>query len=383
MAAAVVNKWKNIKTPGSFSNSTYFYKGLEQEKSVGNKSEKDVKKILQNDITFQTARTLRRNFPRRKDLAYYFSEKWEADLGDIGADRFVDLKSKKQKGRFFFLAVDLFSKRVFAKGLKNKSADSVLSALKEIAGELEAPYTLPLELRTDKGTEFTNKKLKAYLKKNYVHLSFALGEHKCAVAERYIRSYKKVLIPFLESSGRNLSWEKVNNAVANNLNRRYNRSIKMAPNDVTNHYPELQTRYLEENPPKPFLSILKQQEDFKKGKPVQDSRQKFVLGQKVVIPFRRQILDKESDRQFRYEVFSIDRLNNESTPFLYGLKDGKGDRLKRLYYATEMRKVKEPKSYPIRSILQTKSIGRRKFVLVSWLDHSDVFNEWIPASALK
>ena len=95
------------------------------------------------------------------------------------------------------------------------------------------------------------------------------------------------------------------------------------------------------------------------------------------------MLDKESDLQFTYAVNTIYSIWTEEKPYLYGLEDGKGERIKRRNYAQELRKVVEPKQYNIKSILATKTVGRQRYVLVKWLDHDARFDEWIPAANIK
>ena len=382
MAAAVINKWKNIRIPGSFSSPGYFYKGLKSSDKTGKKTFDQVQTILKKNINFQTSRVLRKNFPRRRDLAFYFSERMEADLGDIGPERFVDIRTRQEKGRYFVILIDLFSRKIWARGLKNKTGEEVLSAIKTIFEGFKPPYTFPQVLETDQGLEFANKKLRGYLGKNKVTLKLAVGANKARSVERAIRSFKKVLIPYLETKP-DLSWETAINDVSNNLGQRFQRSIGMPTDDVPRHWKELQARNLKLRPTRPFLPYLREQIEIDKGKVVREGSQSFAVGDKVVVPFKKKVLDKESDRQFTYQVMKIVAILTEEKPYLYQLEDGKGDKLKRFYYAQELRKVDEPEYYPVSGILETKTEGRRKFVLVSWLDHGSKFNEWIPASYFK
>ena len=54
---------------------------------------------------------------------------------------------------------------------------------------------LPSEIFHDRGTEFLNKEVKEYLKKKGIHqFNSATGDTKAAVAERFIRTVKYLLI---------------------------------------------------------------------------------------------------------------------------------------------------------------------------------------------
>lgn len=71
--------WENIDIPAAFSNVQYFTKTL---RSLGlHTNIKKVQHALEKNSFFQTSRNIRRNFKRRHDLAFYFSQRWESDVG--------------------------------------------------------------------------------------------------------------------------------------------------------------------------------------------------------------------------------------------------------------------------------------------------------------
>ena len=146
--------WRNPRVPGAFSNPLYFLKGLKQWAPARNRlpdSLRQLREALSRDGGYQTGRALRRRFTRRPDVALYFNEKWEADLGDYG-DRFQYLVN--DKGRYFLLCVDLFSKKFFAEALEDKTARATAAAWDRIMARLSPPYTAPTVLETDRGGEF-------------------------------------------------------------------------------------------------------------------------------------------------------------------------------------------------------------------------------------
>ena len=213
------------------------------------------------------------------------------DLGDIGAHRFSDLKSGKEKGRFFLLCIDIFSKRLFACGLPNKSAVAVLDALNGITDTLHPPYTPPVTLECDRGREFENSKVLDWCKSKKVRLKAARGGNKARTVEKAIRSFKKVLIPFLETNP-NASWPEAVQKVAKSLNGRYNRSIHNSPDQVESDWEQLQQHNVKEKKRKPFLSYLGEQLEIRAGKPVIDGRQRFAIGNKVIVPYSKRCLTR-------------------------------------------------------------------------------------------
>ena len=109
-------------------------------------------------------------------------------MGDLGPTRFKEVRYGKKKGRFFLILIDIFSKKIFAKALYGKTSTSVLKAFEEIKSELKKPYVTPDILETDLGSEFFSD--------NQIRFKGASGSHKARSAERAIRTFKRILIPF-------------------------------------------------------------------------------------------------------------------------------------------------------------------------------------------
>ena len=81
---------------------------------------------------------------------------WDADLINVRNN------SKYNKNYQYILVMqDVFSRFIFTALLKNKTASEVIQALKSILNQGRAPTLL----RSDKGSEFKNRFLAAFLKK--------------------------------------------------------------------------------------------------------------------------------------------------------------------------------------------------------------------------
>ena len=340
-----------------------------------------VKKALEDDPTYQTSRALKKRFTRRKTITFYFSERWESDVGDIGSERFIDRNTGEEKGRFFLICVDVFSKRIFAEAMDGKKASDALRAFQSILSRLQAPYTAPLALEFDLGSEFKGPFL-AFLQQEGIRPIYARGQSKARIAERSIRSFKKVLVPFLETDPLQ-SWEEAVSRVCRNLNGRFNRSLGMSPDDVTQQWRTVQAANLDKHTILPFRSYLETQANIKAGEAVRDDKRSFALGQRVYVPYKQDILDKESDRQFTRQIFTISEILSAQKPYLYRLTDGKGSKVSRPYYAQELRVAKEPETYPIQRILKRKTIRGRPMYYVRWLDHDRRFDEWISEGQIQ
>ena len=108
---------------------------------------KEIQKWAEND---PSKRTLRRN----KVYAPEIYSLWEADLA------FVQDVAKENDGvNYLLVVIDVFSKYVWVRPMKNKTARGLLEAFDSILSKGRKPE----KLRTDQGTEFLNKSFQQYL----------------------------------------------------------------------------------------------------------------------------------------------------------------------------------------------------------------------------
>ena len=94
---------------------------------------------------------------------------WEADLA------FIQDVAKEIDGVNYYnilVDIDVFSKYVWVRPMKNKTARSLLEAFDSILFDGRKPE----KLRTDKGTEFLNKSFQQCLKKKNMHFYTANNE---------------------------------------------------------------------------------------------------------------------------------------------------------------------------------------------------------------
>ena len=95
--------------------------------------------------------------------------------------------------KFILVLIDVFTKKAYAKPLKNKNKFNVSIALESIFDELEY---YPNTLITDEGLEFYNKNVKEVLDKYAIHHYSIKSKMKASVVERLIRTLKTRLEKF-------------------------------------------------------------------------------------------------------------------------------------------------------------------------------------------
>ena len=175
------------KRVGSYSGAGGFVRGLKQKsKKSGKRSVNalEVKKWLRGQDAYSLHKTPRRRFKRRKTIVSGPNEQWQCDLID-----FSGLKKHNKDMTFVLTVIDVFSKVAFAEPLKNKTSLSVIEGLKKV---FKKAGRVPRKLQTDKGREFTNQKVQAYLKERGVgHFVSENDDIKCGIVERFNRTLKE------------------------------------------------------------------------------------------------------------------------------------------------------------------------------------------------
>ena len=104
----------------------------------------------------------------------------------------MELLNKINKGIHFLLCViDIFSKYALVVFLKYIKGIKITDAFQKML--LESGRK-PNKLWIDKGSEFYNKSLKSWLQNNSLEMYSAHNQEKFIVAERFIRTLKKIIL---------------------------------------------------------------------------------------------------------------------------------------------------------------------------------------------
>jgi len=98
-----------------------------------------------------------KKFPRREVFVNALDEVWAMDLASLES-----LSSYNNGFKFILCIVDVFSKFAWAVPLKNKTAETVLSAVQNV---IQKSKRKPKKFWVDQGSEFYNKASKHGLKR--------------------------------------------------------------------------------------------------------------------------------------------------------------------------------------------------------------------------
>ena len=266
---------------------------------------------------------------------------WAADLADMKA------LSKENEGvNFLLLVIDTFSKYGWIVPLKNKKAQTIVKALKEIFKE---SGRRPDKLWTDKGTEFFNKDVK-----DLVYLYATENEEKSSIAERWIRTMKEKMFKYFTDNNTNKYIDVLPDLVED-YNNTVHSSTKFTPVEASK----------KENEFKVWRNLYPDRYKTSRLNP------KFSEGDKVRITKKKGVLEKGYTARWTEEIFTIKEIR-ETNPITYIIKDLQGEEIKGTFYEPELQKT-EPEIYRIEKVIE-KEEGRS---FVKWKGYPDKFNSWV------
>ena len=130
--------------------------------------------------------------------------------------------------------IDVFSRYLFTMPLRRKHKEFTINAVKLLLERFEERFgQLPEFVQMDDGGEFKNTKVLPFLEeKGIKYFSTRLTSKKASVVERANRTLKTKMWHFFDYEGKK-EWIYVLDSLTQNINKTVNRTIGMAPEDVS------------------------------------------------------------------------------------------------------------------------------------------------------
>jgi len=131
---------------------------------------------------------------------------------------------------YILTAIDYFSRKVWARPLKNKESETVLNALKSIFTEMTIK---PHIIQSDNGSEFKNYNTIDYYKENNIKYIFTLpyAPESNGLIENFNKQLRKMLREIFIRTN-NLNWVDYLQICCDNKNTQYNKTTKHTPNQL-------------------------------------------------------------------------------------------------------------------------------------------------------
>ena len=351
------------------------YSGFEKlnsfikEDNKHNISKNQLKSWLNDQEVYSTNKIYRRNFIRNRVQVSGLDDIWEIDLID-----FSRLSSYNKGVKYILICIDVFSRFVWARGIKSKYADEIADKLMDIFNSTER---LPNAIRSDGGRELNNSTIrdKVFEPKD-INYYTTNNETQAAYAERVIQTLKSKIWRYMREKNAFTYFNVLQDFIVSYNNTKHS-ALGIPPIQVTKDN-ERRSRIDQ------YLLYAKRNRKTMKAEGIP---QKFALklGESVRIPHARKKFDRFYDEKWSAEVFTVYRRFRRDNICIYKLEDKEGEKLKGSFYNRELQKVTyNPNGvYKIEKVIRTKVEKRKKQVLVKWRGWPKKFNSWVYASNLK
>jgi len=133
-------------------------------------------------------------FQRRKVGVAHVDEIWALDLASM-----ENLATDNDGYKWILCIIDVFSKYAWCVPTKNKTATTILDAVKKIVKDSDRT---PSKMWTDQGSEFYNKQFEKWLKEKNITMYSTYGESKSVVVERFIRTLREKIELYFDATFR-------------------------------------------------------------------------------------------------------------------------------------------------------------------------------------
>lgn len=299
------------------------------------------------DLVNELHRQARKNFIRRKTVMKGINDTLQADLVEM-----IPYSSQNNGMKYILTVINIFSKKAYARALKNKSKNEVAAAMESILNSLNHPIK---HIHVDNGKEFYNDTVQRMLQRRNINLFSTYSTKKAYIVERFNRTLKEKMWKKFSYQG-SYKWVKILPKLLEEYNSARHRTLEMCPNAVNkeNEQEILNTVYN-------YKSIISE-----KSKP------KFKIGDKVRLSKYKHIFEKGYTPNWTTEIFSIKKINY-TDPITYQLIDYLDNEIKGGVYEDELQLAKYPNLYLVEKIVRK----RGNLLYVKWLGFNSTHNSWI------
>lgn len=278
---------------------------------------KDIQKWINNQEVNQLVKA--------KDISNSFIPRYPLHQLQIDLIYFTGLSKqvKLNKGNKYGLSViDVFTKLGNVYLLKDKTADSVLIAMKQVLKD----FGIPTEIYSDFGTEFVNKKFQKLMKDN--NILFVGAKRHAAFVEVFNKTIKTRISKYLIAS-KSKTIVNILDKIIDGYNDSYHSVIGMAPNEVD----------------KTNMHIV--QKNIIKNSKRQRRRSKLEQGDKVRILKKFKTVDKGFNPRYSKIVYTVEKVKREKDVDFYHVSNGKK------YLRSELLKIDKSEEYDNEEELET------------------------------
>lgn len=401
--------------PASFTSVSKLHQAINWEGKYDISLER-IKEWAERQDILSLHKQVRQSQPKyRKIIAPSINHLLDVDLMVLNGDRF---KSANSGNSYILITIDVFSRFCRARAVKSKSGKDISHAFDKIFDQMGASYTsddrqdsssdddddddvnagnnvavksspkLPLYIRSDGGTEFTNRQVQELFKLKGIKHFTASTETKAGFSEIAIKTLKKKLFQHFHKTS-SYNYTDILQDIISSYNNTVHSSIGVTPSSVTDENTQKvwDYQYITQNTKDLDKLFRRAYNSSISGK---KKRAKYSVGDKVRVSYKRaKLYHRAFDQQFSSEIFTIRARKLTDGIFLYYLNDFSGSEIRGTFYTNELTPVAlDPKGlFKIDRVIKTRVVskGRKKVQesLVRYQGWASKYDQWIPSSSLK
>lgn len=165
--------------------------------------------------------------PKRRNPFYIYS--WRRQI-QIDLIDFQKISKNNDGVKYLLAGIDCFSKYLVVVPMRSKSAENSLAALTIMIDRFR-PFPPGLEILCDRGSEFRNKKVMDYLKKEKIKQTFSTSDLKASIVERVNKSIQTRIYKHIHNRN-DLRYIDDLESVVSAYNNAIHSTIKMSPKEA-------------------------------------------------------------------------------------------------------------------------------------------------------
>ena len=351
------------KQPGSFAGPTKLKQILQQNNF--NVSLKNIKDWLLDQDAYSLLRQTRYKFKRPKIVTRGIDDLWDADLADVS-----NISQHNDNFKFWLVVIDVFSRYAWVIPVRSKHHTEMVGAFQKLLSETDRR---PRRLRTDKGTEFTNRAVQRLMKAEGIQHFTTKNETKANYAERVIRTLKGLVYRYFLHN-QTYTYTGVLQDLVSNYNGRPHRSLKgLAPKDIQadNEVRVWKAMYVDS-------STSRKQ---KKKKPY-----RYRVGDQVRISHLKYTFQRDYHQKWTEEIFKVRSRRHLQGINMYALKDLLDEPIDGYFYEGELQRVlknADTAVFRVEKVLRQRQRRGVTELFVKWMGWPAKFNSWVSQASIQ
>lgn len=313
--------------------------------------------------------TLHREFKQPKYYNPYYvhgrREQAQADLVDVAR-----LAADNDGVTFLLVLIDIMTKRMWVYPLQNKNGETMRAVMDRWLRSLR---TKPEKLMTDRGNEFTARRVQQVFRQHNVEWQPANGTLKASIAERVNKTLQILMYKYMTENETTRYLDKLP-ALVRTYNHRAHRTLEgMTPSEADKPRNEARLRAIFHSKYEKIGRRRKVNLPFKVGDVVRIKSD----------PKKITAAARAYAQQFKGEYFRIVRINRTLPIALYYLRSNDNDDyIEGGFYANELQRQRGD-VYKIEAELGRRVRRGVREILVKWKYFGPRWNQWIPEADVR